>query len=317
MQTPSSSAPSLSGSTGSPTRGTMTFTSVLLSTVPCLVFLVIYGSNDHLRILPRASDIHCVTLYNVSALEVQLFSIAPHRFIASVHQSRVLDLLAALPYMLHYLIPFTFPIYLCVARHSDHVPCFFRLLGCSLWAHYAIWYMLPTAPPWVYDSLRATQAPASVDPQRSKPDLVPLVGSLEHREGCAFARLDAWTGISLFYTIFNGNPVPFASFPSGHVAWPMCVLMSLPAGTGRRRRSAVVMYIAWVSWATMHSCHHYLLDIVSAIGVTLLCQRLMMALSRWTNNSFSIIRLRRPARQPEQQHLTRCCCPPTVVVVVH
>lgn len=288
-----------------------------MSTVPCLVFLVVYGSNDRLRILPRASDVHCVTLYNVSALEVQLFSIAPHRFIASVHQSHVLDLLAALPYMLHYLIPFLFPIYLCVGRHSDHVSCFFRLLGCSLWAHYAIWYMLPTAPPWVYDSLRATQAPASADPKRSEPGLVPLAaGSLEHREGCAFARLDEWTGIPLFYMIFNGNPVPFASFPSGHVAWPMCVLMSLPVGTGRRRRSAVVMYIAWVSWATMYSCHHYLLDIVSAIGVTLLCQRLMMAIiaCRWTSNSFSIIRLRRQPWRPGQ-HLTRCC-PPTVVVVV-
>lgn len=239
---------------------------IIRSTVPCLLFLFIYGINGRIRILPRAADVNCVTLHNVSTIEYLIFSVAPHRVISSVH-SVLFDVLSALPYLLHYLIPLAYPTYLYATGRLEYVPRFFWLLGMSVWAHYLIWFLVPTAPPWVEDNLDQFR--------RSNTSAPPI--EEQHREGCAFARLDRWTGLPIFFSIFAGNPVPFASFPSGHVAWPMCILMTLP--TSRERR-LFAFYIVWVSWATMYSCHHYLTDIVAAVVIVVALVRLLGWLNR-------------------------------------
>ena len=86
---------------------------------------------------------------------------------------------------------------------------------------------------------------------------------LQHKEGCAFARLDKILGLPFFFNMFSSNPVPFGSFPSGHVSWPMCIFLTLPPG-GR----LFGIYVGWVAWATLYSCHHYLSDAIAAIFLT-------------------------------------------------
>jgi len=173
-----------------------------------------------------------------------------------------------------------------------------------MWAHYAIWYLLPTAPPWAYltrhshiqvdaqlqtssdliqpgalQALLKGSDPTNTDdlPGNNLSDM-PLVGTrinLLHREGAAFARVDALTGHSFFYKMFDGNPVPFGAFPSGHVTWPMCILLTAPPG-GRSRFS---LYVLLVVWATLYTSHHYLLDVIGAICVTVACSWLLHSLS--------------------------------------
>lgn len=237
---------------------------ILRSSIPWLLFVFVYGINARIRILPR--DLHCVQLRNISVLESLIFPVSPHLVIASFHNP-ILDILSALPYLLHYLLPLLYPAYLYGTGRFEQAPRFLWLLGWSMWAHYLVWFVLPTAPPWV--QVRINDTPSEGFP-------VPVF-DLQHPEGCAFARLDRWTGIPFFYVIFTGNPVPFASFPSGHVAWPMCVQLTLPTARERRR---FAVYVAWVAWATMYTCHHYLTDILAAILLVTSLHRMTSCLGR-------------------------------------
>ena len=90
-------------------------------------------------------------------------------------------------------------------------------------------------------------------------------------EGPAFARVDSLTGGQFFRTMFAINPVPYAAFPSGHVAWPMCVYLTQPWAN----RWPFVAYVTLVSWATMYSGHHYLSDVVASVAITLAINRLL------------------------------------------
>lgn len=261
-------------------------TAILKAALPFVAFLIAYGLNARIPILPRAEDAHCVRLWNVSAFEETVFGRgrAPH-LLVSAASNPVLDALSAVPYLMHYLIPVAYPLYVLLfvrpaagsrpaSEWSNRIVRFYLLLGWSMWIHYAVWFVMPTAPPWVAANLAAYRR---LDPTGQPPPL-----DAQPREGCAFARLDHLTGIPLFRTIFAGNPIPFASFPSGHVAWPTCVLVTqMRHGCTRRRRVLLGVYVVWVAWATMYSCHHYLSDIVAAVVVVFAVDRLITCFRRY------------------------------------
>ena len=226
-----------------------TFLAVLKSAVPYLVFLALYGANDWLHVLPRYSDLSCITLHNISRLEYSVLHFSPHKII-SAHHTLFLDFLAAVPYLLHYTLPVVYPLYLLMKGNTDDIQRFFWLLGWIMWVQYVIWYVFPTAPPWFYDNQQYYAAHhMNAPPLRA-----------QHKEGCAFRRLDDVTGLHFFFKMFGGNPVPFGAFPSGHVAWPTTIFVIRPPG-GR----TFALYVLWVAWATLYSCHHYLTDALGAI----------------------------------------------------
>jgi len=241
-----------------------TFLTIVRSALPQLLFLSIYGLNLRFHLLPKLSDLGCVHLYNVSAVEEALLHTAPHRLVSSASNG-VFDVFSAIPYLLHYLIPVVYPLFLYFRGQTDDISRFYWLLGWASWTLFAIWFLLPTAPPWLYESgygayIRGTNSSVLTGE---------LLTSL-HKEGCAFSRLDAWTGMSFFYNMFKNNPVPFASFPSGHVVWPTCIYVTSPPG-GR----VFALYVLWMTWATLYSCHHYLSDALAAVVVVLVVKRLL------------------------------------------
>ena len=218
--------------------------------------------NQQVHILPRFTDIDCVRLHNVSAWESVIFrGFAPHRFISS-HHTPFLDVLSGLPYLLHYVIPVIYPLFLYYRGQIDDVCRFYWLLGWAMWVHYLIWFLLPTAPPWVYDNWS----------KFSNTTMPPF--HLQHKEGCAFARLDARTGIPFFFNLFASNHVPFASFPSGHVSWPMCIYLTWAPGG-----KLFIGYVVWMAWATLYSCHHYLIDALCAVVLVISTKKLLLYLS--------------------------------------
>jgi membrane-associated phospholipid phosphatase len=133
-----------------------------------------------------------------------------------------------------------------------------------MWVMFIVWKFFPTAPPWMYDNLE----------QYAKSGTTPPPLHLMHREGCAFSRLDRLTGIPFFFNMFGGNPVPFASFPSGHVAWPMCIYVTAAPG-GR----FFTIYVLWVGWATLYSCHHYLSDAIVAVIMVIIIYKVINYIS--------------------------------------
>lgn len=73
------------------------------SSIPCLLFLVVYGLNGRIRLVPRATDTSGLTLYNISALETRLLQFSPQQAVAFYH-SLALDIMSAIPYLLHYTV---------------------------------------------------------------------------------------------------------------------------------------------------------------------------------------------------------------------
>lgn len=237
---------------------------IVLSAVPYLLFLFFYGINPYIHVLPLSSDIGCANLRNVSAWESYFFPWPIHLMVSSMHFI-LLDFLAAVPYLAHYAIPVLYPVFLYLIDRLELVQQFYRMLGLTMWGHYAIWLVLPTLPPWALDFMAVGQKTGANQTALAQAILV------AHKEGSAFARIDSFTGRLFFYGMFVGNPVPFGSFPSGHVAWPMCILLTLPVNL--RQRFSV--YVVWVAWATLYTGHHYVLDIGGAIVLVAAIARLV------------------------------------------
>lgn len=235
---------------------------IVLSATPYLLFLLFYAINPYTHLLPLASDIGRANLRNVSSWESYFFPWQLHVIVSSVH-FLPLDFLAAVPYLIHYVIPILYPVFLYLIDRLELIQQFYRLLGFTMWGHVVIWLVAPTLPPWALDFLAAGQ-------RTNASNMVESI-MLAHKEGPAFARIDSFTGRPFFYGMFVGNPVPFGSFPSGHVAWPMCILLTIPVNL----RSRFSIYIVWVAWATLYTGHHYVLDILGALTLVFGLARIM------------------------------------------
>lgn len=243
-------------------RGLNFLKNIVPSAIPYLAFLILYGLNERLGLLLRFQDVAKSNfyVYNVSSIEYSLLHFSPHKIISARH-FRVLDFLAAVPYLLHYVIPVLYPAYLIFKGQTNDIKKFYWLLGWVLWIQYFMWWVFPTAPQWFYDNLELYKS--------SPPP--PLQD--QHKEGCAFHRIDDFTGGSFFFKLFNGNPIPFGAFPSGHVIWPFCIFMINPP-FGK----FFVCYVLWVGWATLYSCHHYLSDAIAAVLLVLIVKKVIVFL---------------------------------------
>lgn len=248
---------------------------VVVSALPYLAFLTCFTMNSRLRILPTADDARRVKLHNVSEWERYVLPCSVDRITASVHHP-LLDLLAALLYLAHYLLPLGYPVYLYLSGRSELIQQFFKLLGWTMWVLYAIWFCLPTFPPWASLSLTGDRNTVN--------NSIPILNT-SMKEGRAFSRVDRYIQLPLFHNLFSNNPVPFASFPSGHVAWPTCIFLTLPPGGS----ITFSFYIALMSWATMYSDHHYLLDAVVAILVVASTKKLISFVNRPPSTSSQLI----------------------------
>jgi len=231
------------------------------SAIPYIAFLILYALNNILHIQPALEDIGCVHTYTINRIEGFILGFHPHEIVSAAHTT-FLDFMSAFPYLMHYVIPVAFPLYLVWRGQIDDIHRFYWLMGWVMWVHYFIWLTFPHTPPWVLNNLHSHNASQ------------PLALIMQHKEGCAFARLDAVTGLNFFHGLFEGNPILFASFPSGHVAWPTVIYMTAPPGG-----NYFLLYILWMTWATLYSCHHYLLDAIGAIIVVTATKKILTILS--------------------------------------
>ncbi len=232
------------------------FLHIVRSCIPYLAFLAVYGLNNVLRIQPLMEDIGCVHIHTINSIEEFILGFHPHRIVSSLHNS-VLDVLSAPPYLMHYVIPILFPLYLLLVGRVDDIHKFYWLMGWMMWLNYFIWLVFPHTPPWVLEHM-------------DKNNATTIAIAMKHKEGCAFNRLDKMTGIPFFFNMFNGNPIPYASFPSGHVAWPTVIHM-----VGGPGGNLFIFYILYMTWATLYTCHHYLLDAIGGLAVVYVTQKVL------------------------------------------
>jgi membrane-associated phospholipid phosphatase len=161
-------------------------------------------------------------------------------------ESTPLDLVAAVPYTVHTILPF---VYLLVTYRFTPAPRFhtylytFGVMNVLAVSTHLLW---PTAPPWYFAKFGTAAASYSMkgDP-------------------AVLARVDARLGIHFFTRMYeDGGKVVFGTWPSLHAAWPYLMAIFRPRPQPRPVRVLTWVYVAWVWWAAMYLQHHYFADVL-------------------------------------------------------
>lgn len=227
--------------------------SVLISTIPAIFFMtffqffsfwqfVLHPKTEPYRYLP--------------AIEYNLFGCLPHQ-VVSRWTHPILDVLAAIPYLMHFLLPFGYPVYCFYHRAklgNTIEPALRGLWLGGLVASLSVLFhfMCPTSPPWFNES-----AVYNADG-----DLV----SFAFNEA-GFQRIDALIHLPLFREIYSNAPVTHGSLPSLHAAFPAIIFLN-GAWVAHGGWKFGLFHVFWISWAALYSHHHYLVDILAGIGLS-------------------------------------------------
>ena len=185
-----------------------------------------------------------IDTYVLPSVEQMLFGDLRVR-VAEAHHP-ILDTIAALGYVAHYVAPWLFLVYLCT-RVSIGAACKFAwTIGIVTSVCTATHLIFPTAPPWFVDPTNVHVPSATADP------------SIGEQNAAALARVDHLTGYPVFASIYGSSTVKFGAFPSIHAAWPLLMTVHDP-GLWPLFGWA---YTALVWWAAVYLHHHWVLDVV-------------------------------------------------------
>jgi len=213
--------------------------------VPLIVWLCMFQFLATMVPPTYRPEIDVTTLPAVEHLffgQAYLYTILPH--------SHVLILVASIPYLFHFVLPWLYAVYL---LFSDARPfTFLYYLGVLNILAVGTQLLLPTAPPWYNVSYGLEPASYSMggDPAR-------------------FSVLDTMFEVGIFRGLYGQSPIVFGSFPSLHAGWPCLIAMyssthGLPAVKGKW------LYMLWVWWAAIYSKHHFLVDLLGGAVYTVI-----------------------------------------------
>jgi len=233
-----------------------------LAFAPYLIYLLFYSNYSLFRALTGLESSRKPNFTFLPWIELELFQMFPHRYL-SQFAGPVLDVLAALPYLVHFPLPALFLLYLVTGeQRRKHL---FTFMWCAGWVNILaliLQYFFPTAPPWFVDS-------AVFDSQGR------FIKSGANEAG--FHRLDTLIGEHFFHGIYSASPLKFGAFPSLHVAWPAIILVNRPWFS----KKFAWFHVVWIAWAAMYSCHHYLVDVLGGLALVFIV-------------NFSILRIYNP-----------------------
>lgn len=217
----------------------------LLLIAPLVIWLFLF---QFATLIPEdyKPEIDVTTLPN---LEQALFGSAVDKLLSPFNDSLVL--LAAVPYLLHFAIPWVFAAYLYKVngKPMTFLWCIGFLNTAAVFTH----LFFPTAPPWYLERFGSKPATYDLkgDPGRLK-------------------RADQVLQLHLFEELYGNSPIVFGSFPSLHAAWPF-LIAAYSTSLGKLKW----LYVLWVWWAAIYLKHHFLLDLLGgalytfvAIGIS-------------------------------------------------
>lgn len=227
-------------------------------TVALIPFFLFGISYDWMNLLPNY-EVNPVDIEGLYNTEKSLFGITvgesmamtPNEFFA-VHHSAWADLLAGFFYLCWVPVPIGFGLWLYFKGqkaeylHFAIVFLLVNLLG------FAIYYVHPAAPPWYV-------AKHGFDFVAGTPGDVAGLG-----------RFDDLTGWKVFDGLYARNANVFAAMPSLHSAYMLIAFIY-----SLRAQCPVWMRVAWgvicagIWFTAVYSSHHYILDVLAGICVTL------------------------------------------------
>ena len=227
-------------------KETLPWKRTVVAVIPFLTYLIIYSNYRVIRALTGLEESRKPNYTFLPWLEKFVFHCYPHR-ILSRFAVPILDLLAAIPYLIHFPLPALFIMYL--ISHEKRRGQVFAFLWCAGWVNLVaviVQYIFPTAPPWFVDS-------AVFDRDGH------FLKSGANEAG--FHRLDTLFGFHFFHGIYAASPLKFGAFPSLHVAWPAIILVNEPWIS----KKFAWFHVVWIAWAAMYSNHHYAVDAIGGI----------------------------------------------------
>lgn len=229
---------------------------IMVALIPFALFGISY---DWMNILPNYK-VNPVDIEGLYQAEKSLFGITvaeanvltPNEFFA-IHHSTLMDILAGFFYLCWVPVPILFGLWLYFdGQRSEYlhfalVFLFVNLLG------FAGYYIHPAAPPWYVASYGF--------------DFIEGTGG----QTAGLGRFDALTGLGIFDTLYARNSNVFAAVPSLHSAYMLIAFIySLRAKCPVWMRIACAVICLGIWFTAVYSSHHYIIDVLCGIGVTLL-----------------------------------------------
>lgn len=162
------------------------------------------------------------------------------------------DLLAAVPYTIHPILPLVFILtYFLLSPRDNRRHLLTFVLAFGIMNLFAVLTHLafPTAPPWYF--LQHGTTPASYE-MKGDPAIL--------------ARLDKRYGMDMYHRMYaEGGKVVFGAWPSLHAAWPYLMARFRPAIPYRGVQVFQWCYMVLVWWAAIYLQHHYAADILGGV----------------------------------------------------
>lgn len=226
-----------------------------IALAPWLVFACSY---DCMRLLPNYEVTFPIDIKGLYETEKQLFGIVvagqrmtPNEFFA-LHHCAFADILAGIFYLCWVPVPLLFGLYLYIKGDKKNYLrfslafLFVNLIG------FFIYYLHPAAPPWYVMNY-------GFEPLPDTPGNVAGLG-----------RFDSLTGVPVFQSLYSSNSNVFAAVPSLHAAY--MAIATAYAIISKQKKPVVGLFAiicAGIWWTAVYSGHHYIIDVLLGIGVTL------------------------------------------------
>ncbi len=177
-------------------------------------------------------------------LELSLFGlgngVTPQDY-ALAHATPALDLLFAVPYAIHAYVAFVYSAFLFFVDR-ERMRYFLWVFVVANYAAFAIWVLLPAAPPWY---IRAHGCIADLSTPPSAAGLL---------------RVDALLGVPYFQSFYARASQVFGAIPSMHCAFPMIGLLTAWPYINYKTRPIHILYVVLMFLASVYLDHHWVID---------------------------------------------------------
>ncbi|MDE6271596.1 MAG: phosphatase PAP2 family protein [Muribaculaceae bacterium] len=227
--------------------------------VALLPFILFGISYDWMNLLPNY-EVNPIDVKGLYDTEKELFGIAgsegvlltPNEYWAQ-HRSGVMDFMAGIFYLCWVPLPIFYGLWLYFSGKTKwylHFAVVFLLVNLLGFAGY---YIHPAAPPW-YVALHGFEAVTGT------PGDVAGLGAF-----------DEMTGLGIFNSLYARNANVFAAMPSLHSAYTfVAFIYSLRAGSSAVWKLILGIVTLGIWFTAVYTSHHYVLDVLGGIGVSLL-----------------------------------------------
>ena len=227
-----------------------------IALLPWLIFACCY---DWMRLYPNYK-VNPIDVKDLFDAEKMLFGIRstngeliiPSQYFA-LHHSTLLDILAGFFYLCWIPVPLGFAIYLYLkGNKKGYIQFSITFLFVNLLG-FCGYYIHPAAPPWY-----ALQY-----------GFEPILNTPGNTAG--LERFDQLTGIGIFKMLYGKNANVFAAVPSLHAAYML--ITTIYAFITKQNKITCISFAficAGIWFTAVYSSHHYIIDVLLGIAVTLL-----------------------------------------------